>query len=630
MKKYFLICFLSFFSSFVSARWANESEAILRYDLWRSNLQVKKDGSYTKEVVFKVKILKESAIDSFINFLLTYNEQSQTVKILSAKTVTKGKTFVVDSKFIEDKPLASAPSGFDQIRQILIAFPRVEVGSDIYMHYKYDYKIAPYEDFFSYSQIFSNNWFKKIEIDIGSDLPLHYKLNDPQKFFKVYYNSHSGKYKLKLRSKRPLFKKIVDEEFAFFDNNIFPFIEIATNKKWSSMVKALVPEYENKISEPLPELYKNIVRSAKRYKTGSEKQINFIISSLIDKIRYMRDWRSINGGYIPRSLLEIVKTGFGDCKDMSISLSAILRQLGFKAQVALVYRDYSRHSSDDYSLPNQSAFNHAIVHAKINNKTFWLDPTNSSVYSRGIFPDIANRKTLILSQPNSEMLRTPKLHSSNSELKMIQNFNLTKNNFLKVTGDIHFKGRQAIAYTGALLNKSKKALDYNFINFTGIDISTLKEWTIGSYNLKSRIVKDFSINFSYLAKSNNSFSGYKSQLGSIFFFPYPYGINYFSVRTINRISDLFLGQKRKIVFISKLKNIKPVGNVNLNCKIKSKWFDSARLVESVEPLIIKDIYNFKETKVSIKDIKSNEFLNLQSKLKNCFMHFAMIYKKTKD
>ena len=630
LKRHFFVFFLIFFSSVTSARWANKEEAALSYDLWRSVLTVKKDGSYTQEVEFKVKILKDSAVDSFVNFFLTYNEQSQKLTILSAKTITKGQTFPVDSKFIEDKPLASAPSGFDQIRQALIAFPQVEVGSFVYMRYRYEYKIAPYEGFFSYSQFFDSALFSKAELKIESALPLYYKLNDPQKFFKLSYKSRSRKpkkYELKLRLKRPLFKKIVDEKYAFPNVNLFPFIEVASGKKWSKMVQTLTSKYEDKISEPLPKLYQKILKSAKKFKTGSEEQINFIMSSLIDKIRYMRDWRSINGGYVPRSLSDIVKTGFGDCKDMSVSLSALLRQLGWKAQVALIKRGTTRHSSDDYALPNQSAFNHAIVYAKIKNKVFWLDPTNFAVYSRGVFADIADRPALVLEQLGSKMLRTPKLYSSESERSFVQDFSLTKKDLLKVKGAIHFKGRTAVSYTGAQINNSKKSIDYDFIKSLGVDLSTLKEWQVGNYDLKSRIVRDFSVKVSYIAHKNNSFSGYKSQLGSIFFFSYPSEARVFFIRAMNRVSDLFLGQPRRRVMVAKLRNINPIGNVNFNCQAKSKWFDADRKVESVKPLIIKDSYEFKTTEISAKEIKSHQFLKLQEDLKNCFFHVAMIYEK---
>ena len=330
----------------------------------------------------------------------------------------------------------------------------------------------------------------------------------------------------------------------------------------------------------------------------------------------------------PRSLSTIVKTGFGDCKDLSVSLSAILNRLGFKSQVAVVSRGSAYHSSYEYKLPNTKAFNHTIVRSEIKDKVFWLDPTNFSIYSRGVLPDVADRPALILKHPDSQMKRTPKLHSSESEYRILQSFKITKNHQAEVEGAIHFKGRSAIAFTGASLNKSKKSIDYQLIQFTGADSSTLKQWEVEDYDLSSRIVKDFSVNVSYVMEKNNRLSGYRTQLGPIFFFPYPFDVELFFVGTSDRVSDLFLGQPRTMLLTSKLNNIKPVGNLNFNCNFKSQWLNARRSVESTKPFIIKDRYEFKQVEISAKELKSKDFLKLQKDLKNCFVHFAMIYKKT--
>jgi len=629
---YFIVLFCFLFSNVTEARWATLKDAALRYDLWRSVINVEKDGTYTEEVEFKAKILKDSAIDSFGNFLLTYNEQSQKVTILSAKTVNKGKSFPVDPKFIEDKPLASSFSGFDQTRQILVAFPHVGIGSDIYMRYRHQFKTVPYKNFFSYSKTFAHTWFMKAEVQIQSALPLYYKLHNPQKALKISYRTHKKKkkkYELKLILKQPLFKKILDERYVFTNLNLFPRIEVTSEKNWARMVRHLVPKYKDRIAEPLPKLYQNILKSSKKFKTGSRDQINFILYSLIEKIRYMSDWRHINGGHVPRSLSAIVKTGFGDCKDLSVSLSAILNRLGFKSQVAFIYRGSAYHSSYEYKLPNRNAFNHVIVHSEIKNKIFWLDPTNFLVYSRSVLPDVADRPALILKLPNSQIKRTPKFHSSGSEYRILQAFEIARNHQVKVEGAIHFKGRSAITLTGASLNKSKESIDYQLIQqFTSADPSALKRWEVEDYDLSSRIVKDFSVNVSYIMEKNNYLSGVRTQLGPTFLFPYPYfNVKPFFVRASERVSDLFLGQPRTILFISKLKNIKPVGNLNLNCHLKSRWLNVSRSVESFKPLTIKDKYEFKRVEIPARELKSKDFLKLQENLKNC-LHFAMIYKRT--
>ena len=620
-----------FFSGPVMARWASQKDAGLRYDLWRSVIHVEKDGTYTEEVEFKVKILKDSAVNSFVSFFLTYNEQSQEVEVLSAKTINKGKEFPVDPKFIEDKPLASSPTGFDQTRQIMIAFPHVQVGSYVYMRYRYHFKIIPYKNFFSYSDTFGQNFLKKMDITIESALPLHYVLNDPERFLKLSYRTlkkKERKYVLRLRLKRPIYKRILDENYVFPNYDLFPWLEVATEKEWSKMVKSLVPKYKERIEEPLPKLYQDILKSAQKIKTGPEDQIDFIVSSLIEKIRYMGDWRPINGGYIPRPLSLIVKTSIGDCKDLSVSLSAILQKLGFKAQVVLVSRNSARHSSSEYKMPNTKAFNHAIVHAEIKDKVFWLDPTNFVSYSRGLFTDIADRPVLILQEPESKLTKTPKLESSGSEYNIIQNFEITKDNLAEAKGFIHFKGRSAIGFTGADLKKSKKSLDYDFIQFTGADISTLKQWKVENYDLRSRIVKDFSVKISYAMEKGNGLFGYRTQLGSVFLFPKPFDSKLFFIRTSDRVSDLFLGQPRRVVLVSRLKNIKPVGDLNFKCDLKSKWFEANREIKSFEPLVIKDTYEFKQPQISAQELKSPQFFQLQKDIKRCFVQFLMIYKKT--
>ena len=625
-----LLCISFFLSHSTMARWANIKDASVRYDLWRLTIQVEKDGSYTQHKEIKATVLKNSAIHAFGNFALTYNGSSQKIQVLSAKTINNGKEFPVDLNFIEDKPLASSFKGFDQTRQILIAFPHVQSGSKIYIRYRLHVKTAPYKNFFSFSKIFGWDFMTNVDIKIKSALPLSYKINNPNRSLKISYRTHKAgkkKYEFKIKTKRPIFKKILDEKYVFLNYDLFPWVEVSTTKKWSKMVQHLLPKYQEKITEPLPQIYQDIAQSAKKIKTGPKDQIDLILASLIEKVRYMGDWRPINGGYIPRSLSTIVKTGFGDCKDLSISLVAILKALGFKAQVALVNRSSARHNSNEFKLPSASAFNHAIVRAEINNKVFWLDATNDMAYSRGLFSDIVDRPALILRSPKAKLMRIPKAQSAESEYHILQNFEITKQSLVKVTGDIHFKGRSAIGFTGASLNQSKKSIDYQFIQFTGAsDISTLKQWKVDGYDLSSRIVKDFSVKLSYIMEKNSTLFGYRTQFGPVFLFPRPYDLNLFYIRAQDRISDLFLSQPRRMLFTSKMKNIKPIGKLKFNCHLKSKWLDISRQMLSLDPLVIRDIYEFKQPQISIKELKSKKFSQLQKDIRSCITQFLMIYK----
>ena len=608
------------------ARWAAEKDAPFVYEFYRSSYKVEKDGSYTNEVEFKAKILKASGIKNFGSYSLTYNEKSDVLQILSAKTESQGKDFPLDLKRLEDKPLAAAHGGFDQIRQVLVAFPKVQIGSSVYLRYRHQEKIPPYKNFFSFSMSPSRLFAKKLKIKIESALPLFYKANNPGNFFKVSYRKKRGRHALRILLRRPIFKAIAEEKNKFPDPDLLPYVDVASAKKWPQMAGNLSEKYEEAIAGALPKMHEGILKAARKIKTGPEDQIDFVISSLIEKIRYLRDWQPINGGYIPRPLDKIAETGFGDCKDLSVSLSAILRRLGFRARAALIYRGFAP-LTREFQLPSGMAFNHAIVRAELKGKVFWLDPTNRAAYSRGLFEDIADRPVLILQSPKPEMARTPKLKSGGAALYLTQEFYLRGDGSAKVTGEMRFSGRSAVGFAGASLYESKKTTDYRLIQYTSANTSTLSQWEAGGYDLSSRIARDFSAKFSYTEGDGGLFN-FWTQLGPAFRFPFLSHINLFWIRAKDRVSGAFTLHPQRYVFVSRLKNIKPAGALRLNCRLSSPWADFSREAISQNPLTVKDVYEFKKARISAKELKGKEFFRLSNGLNRCFNRFLMVYKKT--
>jgi len=79
------------------------------------------------------------------------------------------------------------------------------------------------------------------------------------------------------------------------------------------------------------------------------------------------------GGYKPRSIETIWATRYGDCKDASRLLTAVLQRLGVDAAPALVNTHAGAGLSE--TLPTATAFDHCIVRARIGDRRFWLDGT---------------------------------------------------------------------------------------------------------------------------------------------------------------------------------------------------------------------------------------------------------------
>lgn len=83
-----------------------------------------------------------------------------------------------------------------------------------------------------------------------------------------------------------------------------------------------------------------------------------------------------DGGFRPRPVETIWETRYGDCKDASRLLVALLRHMEVEAVPALVN---TRIGPDlEHEPPNATAFDHCIVRVTIDGEAWWVDPTQSS------------------------------------------------------------------------------------------------------------------------------------------------------------------------------------------------------------------------------------------------------------
>jgi len=80
-----------------------------------------------------------------------------------------------------------------------------------------------------------------------------------------------------------------------------------------------------------------------------------------------------DGAYRPASADETWKRRYGDCKGKTVLLLALLRELGVPAEAVLV----NTQSDDGVNerLPIAAAFDHVLVRAVIDGRTYWLDGT---------------------------------------------------------------------------------------------------------------------------------------------------------------------------------------------------------------------------------------------------------------
>ena len=108
-----------------------------------------------------------------------------------------------------------------------------------------------------------------------------------------------------------------------------------------------------------------------------------------DKVRYLGIEIGVNS-HKPRPPSETYATKYGDCKDKTMLLHAMLKAMNIDSKPLLVSTELDKGIVD--MLPSPGLFNHVILQVRINGSTYWIDPTvtnqGSSLISLSL-PDFA-------------------------------------------------------------------------------------------------------------------------------------------------------------------------------------------------------------------------------------------------
>lgn len=151
--------------------------------------------------------------------------------------------------------------------------------------------------------------------------------------------------------------------------------------------------------------------------------------------------------------LKVLEQGYGDCKDKSLLLIALLRKADVEAHMALV-NTYHQDKIVEF-LPSPLAFNHAVVRIQSpNKKLLWVDPTTGfqggSLETR-FFPDYG--RALVIKEGTSA-LEPVSAHGERGMIYCEENY-LVPDSSDTVTLEVR------TAYTGSQADQMRSMLAYS-------------------------------------------------------------------------------------------------------------------------------------------------------------------------
>lgn len=613
------VCLL--FTQSASARWQTKEDATSQYNFYNESVKIYKDGTSESVVEFEQKLLKEAARGSLSLYQLNYNEAGQKIDIIEAKSINKGKIYDVDLSKIEDKPLASSTAGFDQMRQILIPFSNVEVGSKIYLKLKTTTKKVPLPNYFSAYYYFGISGYEKnTRIKLDSEIPLYITVNDPRNLLNIIKDGAKTSKHIEIGLKKDFSSLVVNEVGdGVVNKKHLTWIAVSSTDSWSDFGKEMGQGYEKVMKQKLPPKFQNIANIAAEEKDEVD-QINKVTSMIQDTIQYLGDWKTVEGKLFPRDLATIEKTQLGDCKDFATSTAAILNTLGYQAKVAAVERgDVVANSK---AILPAHIFNHAIVYAVgKSGKEYWIDPTNIVSMAGNIFPDIADRWSLVLDTTAPQYIRIPAISYKTSVMLVKKEYNVNKDKIDKKV-IINFKGESAMRLTGLGFSLSEKAIaDMLYRSVEGKDVDDDNKKRAIIPKLDSRIVKDLKFELEYDQKDGflmtNLGRGVSLSYGVV---------KRFANSSPMNVQDNFVGSEETIIRNTLIKGVVVKNIESLNLSIDTPWVKLSRTGKVVKDGVeIIDKTEVLKSYITNEELKSKEYIELKAALEKNYRDVAVLF-----
>jgi transglutaminase-like putative cysteine protease len=368
----------------------------------KSEISISFDPSYEKLIFHSIKIIrgKES-----INKL-----QLGKIKIIQKETEL--------DKHIYNEALSAVLLLEDVRKEDIIEYSYTRKGFNSIFKGKYSDR---------YGTVFSSpvcNLYYKIIVPADRTITIKNRLTGIQPLIKRSFNETAYEWKQDNISAL----HVQDNLPSWYDP--YPEIMLSEYKDWKEVngwAMQLFP-FNNKLS---PGLQKKVDDIRMRF-TSSQEQILAALRFVQDDVRYMGIEMGENS-HKPHPPEKVLAQRFGDCKDKSYLLCTLLRGLGIEANPVLINTDYKKSISS--WLPAATAFDHVTVRIKLNDSSFFFDPTIP--YQRGAMADISYpdyQCGLVISNSTTDLADIPMHEKGIVKIKEVFNIpNMSGNVQLIVT-----------------------------------------------------------------------------------------------------------------------------------------------------------------------------------------------------
>jgi transglutaminase-like putative cysteine protease len=240
----------------------------------------------------------------------------------------------------------------------------------------------------------------------------------------------------------------------------YPYTSLSEYGSWAE-----VKEWAKKLFVVKGSVDKELKDSVKAIRARSNSDFEKALNALRfvqNQIRYMGIEIGVYS-HLPNTPNKVFRQRFGDCKDKSLLLCTMLKELEIESHPVLINTTAKGEMIN--TLPSPLSFNHCTVLIMLYGKKYWVDPTiayQGGTLQTNAFPDYAYG--LVVTDASTDLTRIEAVSRGNIVVREI--FDITSlEGACDLTVHTTYEGDEADIIRHQIANSSMQELDENYKNF---------------------------------------------------------------------------------------------------------------------------------------------------------------------
>ncbi len=381
------------------------------YEQVRGKMRYENDGTGMREITARMRVQTPAGLAKAGQLIFDYNAANEKIEIRSVKVIKpNGSILTTGASAVQDlsAPVAQEAPMYTDARQKHVTVPGLAVGDIV----EYDVVTTTFEPLLP-GQFWQTWNFVSNAISLDEQVDLDVPRNRP----------------LKIKAAPGIESSTHDEgnrriyHWATSTQTYFDQVDLTKNFKFDvkTMLEGVKPPPGRTMMfstfqswEEIGIWYSNLERERRVPTAEVRAQAEEIVrgqTSDMEKVRALYEWVSRNiryvslsfgvGRYQPHAAAEVLENRYGDCKDKTTLLEALLEAEGFHGLPVLINSKVN--IDPDVSTPLQ--FDHAITFISLNGTDYWLDPTIGVGPFGYLLPQLRGESALVASGDGKHGLR---------------------------------------------------------------------------------------------------------------------------------------------------------------------------------------------------------------------------------